>query len=148
LEINEELKIEALESADKFNLKLISINFIKENKQLSLQVVLDKKGGISLNDITDFTQDFNLYLDKETNINVPYQLDCCSPGAEREITLNELPEHINEYMEITYDNKKCEGDFINMSDESIILKYFLKGRPKKVEIPIEKITKIQLKIKI
>ena len=147
MDISENIKNQAKLCAEKFNLQLISICFKTQGKDKILEVILDKKGGISLKDITLFTEEFNLFLDKCDELNFTYQLDCSSPGAERFIVKEELPNHLNDYMEITFNNKKVTGTLRELNENNLILKHFIKGRPKKEDIKLDDIKKIQLKIK-
>lgn len=147
MEISKNLREQAQKSAEKFNLKLVKMSWKTSNGEKTLEVVLSKNGGVSLDDITKFTEDFNLYLDSETEIDFPYQLDCCSQGAEREIDLTELEENINQYMLVTTKLKKVLGTLIEVTNEDITLKYFLKGRPKKETIKKDDINKVELRVK-
>ncbi len=146
MELSNKFKAKGLEIATKYGLILVDIKWIN-GKEKVLNVILDKKGGISLDDITKFTDDFNQFLDEDTELDFPYNLDCSSPGAERFIQLEEIDSYLNEYMEVSYLNKKVTGTLVEINQDDILLKYFLKGRPKKERINKEDIKSIQLKIK-
>lgn len=147
MNLSPQLVEQAKKTAEKQELKFIKIYLDNVDGTKTLHVILDKKGGISLDDITKYTEEFNLYLDSETSLNFPYQLDCSSPGAEKEITDEPIEDYLNEYMEVSYLNKKVVGTLIEANQEDITLKYFIKGRPKKETISKKDITKIELKIK-
>jgi ribosome maturation factor RimP len=113
-----------------------------------LHIEVDKKGGVSLNEIEQFTDLINPEIDAIEGLNFSYSLDCSSPGAERFIEQDELPEHLNEYMEVSLADKKILGTLIEDNPEQITLKSFIKGRPKKDVVLKSDIKKIQLRIKI
>ena len=146
MELSSKFKNKGLEIASKYNLELVDIKLVN-GKEKTLSVILDKKGGISLDDITKFTEDFNEFLDQDDELNFAYNLDCSSPGAERFIELENIDSYLNEYMEIYYLNKKVCGTLIEINQDDVLLKYFLKGQPKKERINKQDIKTIQLKIK-
>lgn len=146
MELSSKFKNKGLEIASKYNLELVDIKLVN-GKEKTLSVILDKKGGISLDDITKFTEDFNEFLDQDDELNFAYNLDCSSPGAERFIKLEDIDSYLNEYMEISYLNKKVCGTLIEINQDDVLLKYFLKGQPKKERINKQDIKTIQLKIK-
>ena len=51
-------------------------------------------------------------------------------------------------MEVTTSKGKFLGTLIDVNDEEIVIKYFIKGRPKKETIKIMDITKAQLRVKL
>lgn len=146
MELSNKFKEKGLEIANKYGLILVDMKMLN-GKEKTLSVILDKKGGISLDDITKFSDDFNQFLDEDQELDFPYNLDCSSPGAERFILLNEIDSYLNEYMEVSYLNKKVTGTLIEINQDDILLKYFLKGQPKKERISKKDIKTIQLKVK-
>lgn len=146
MELSNKFKEKGLEIANKYGLILVDMKMLN-GKEKTLSVILDKKGGISLDDITKFSDDFNQFLDEDQELDFPYNLDCSSPGAERFILLDEIDSYLNEYMEVSYLNKKVTGTLIEINQDDILLKYFLKGQPKKERINKKDIKTIQLKVK-
>lgn len=146
MELSNKFRTKGLEIASKYSLELVDIKLIN-GKEKTLSVILDKKGGISLDDITKFTEDFNEFLDQDDELNFAYNLDCSSPGAERFIQLENIDSYLNEYMEISYLDKKVCGTLVEINQDDVLLKYFLKGQPKKALINKKDIKTIQLKIK-
>ena len=50
-------------------------------------------------------------------------------------------------MEVTTNDKKVLGTLLSYEDGILKMKYFIKGRPKNEEIALDKVSKIQLRIK-
>lgn len=150
MEIDKRLTDKANELAIKHGLKLFSISWTRgEKNKLVLEVILDKLGGIGVDDIALFSQDYSDFLDTLDNLPPSYELDCSSPGAERYIEKNELAEHIDEYCELTLVGRgKLLGYIREVNPPNVTFEHFIKGRRKKEEFNFEQISKIQLRIKI
>lgn len=148
MEILERVNKLATEVASKQNLKVHKVFFASEEEGKVLHIELDKKGGVSLIDIVNFTEIINPLLDEEKELDFEYSLDCSSCGAERFVELEELKDLKDEYMEVTTSKGKFLGTLIDVNDEEIVIKYFIKGRPKKETIKIMDITKAQLRVKL
>jgi ribosome maturation factor RimP len=148
LEKLEKIKSISEECASKLGLTVYQISFEGQGKDKVLNIQLDKKGGVTLKEISDFTELVNPLLDEVEELDGPYTLDCSSPGAERFIKMEELPSHIGEYMELSLNDRKILGFLEEVADESVKIKYFIKGKPKKEEIKKADIMKIQLRIKL
>ena len=137
----------AEEQADKLKLTVYNVYFENSGKEKILHIELDRKDGITLKDVSEFTKLINPELDTLSEIDFSYSLDCSSLGAERFIEPEEINQHINEYMEVSTKDKKVLGTLIENTDYSIIIKSFIKGRPHKDTINKSEITKVQLRIK-
>jgi ribosome maturation factor RimP len=142
------IKQAAEQEASKIGLKVYSVGFEEAEGAKVLHIELDKKGGVTLKEVSDFTDLINPILDQMADLDFPYSLDCSSPGAERFIPLEELSEHLGEYMEISLNDRKALGTLEEIEDDRITLKGFIKGRPKKDVIRKADIRKIQLRIKL
>jgi ribosome maturation factor RimP len=59
-------------------------------KRQLVQVVVDKDGGLTLDDVADATRLVNAALDANDPFNGPYVLEVTSPGVDRPLT---LPRH-------------------------------------------------------
>jgi len=134
--------------AHQFGLEVFKIYFKNEEDGKVLHIELTKKEGVGLQDIVNFTENINPRLDEMSELDFPYSLDCSSPGAEREIEISELDELSGEYMEITCPKGTFTGTLSETTPDTITLKYFLKGRPKKEIISKDQISKAQLKVKL
>lgn len=147
LELIEKIKKMAEEQADKLKLTVYNVYFENSGKEKVLHIEVDKKSGITLKDVSEFTELINPELDTLPEIDFSYSLDCSSLGAERFIKPEEIGRHINEYMEVSTKDRKVLGTFIEDTDDSVIIKSFIKGRPHKDTINKSEITKVQLRIK-
>lgn len=145
LKLVEEILIPYLESND---FKLYEVSFVKEAGNYILRVLVNKKGGINVDELAEINNYLSDELDK---IEVPYDeymLEVSSPGAEMELrTIEEVAEHVGEYIHINTGDKVYEGSFISFNDNIVVVRVNLKGRFKNFEVPYESIKKIRLAVK-
>ena len=87
--------------ADELGFFLWDVRFEKEGATWYLRVLIDKDGGITMDDCEAFTRPFNKILDDEDPISQSYVFECGSPGLGRELT---RPEHF----------EVCIGDEIRL----------------------------------
>lgn len=146
---------QTLPICEKYGLRLYEVNFKKQKSGDVLEVIIDKKEGVSIDDCTAVSQDLNQLLDELDPIPSSYTLEVSSAGCERDIRNEaELQEALNEYIHIkTYEKiaslnaKEVEGDLIEVKDNTIVLKVMVKTRTMLVEIEKEKIAKMRYAIK-
>jgi len=82
--IPEELRSYIKEEAEKENYKLVDIT-VKGGKVVHIEVILDKEGGITLDECGDFNKDILSWIEKKALFSGGYTLDVCSPGLDREL---------------------------------------------------------------
>ena len=87
--------------ADQLGLFLWDVRFEKEGATWYLRVLIDKDGGVTMDDCEAFTRPFNKILDDEDPISQSYVFECGSPGLGRELN---RPEHF----------EVCLGDEIRL----------------------------------
>lgn len=80
--------------ARQLGLTLWDVRFVKEGADWFLRVVIDKDGGVGIDDCVDMTHLLSPALDKADPISQSYCLEVTSPGIERELT---RPEHFEAY---------------------------------------------------
>ena len=68
---------------------LWDVTYGKEGGEMLLTVIVDKKGGISLKDITAVSDAINPIIDEADPISVPYSLMVESAGLERTLRTDE-----------------------------------------------------------
>ena len=145
LKLVEEILIPYLNSNE---FKLYEVSFVKEAGNHILRVLVNKKGGINVDELAMINNYLSDELDK---IEVPYDeymLEVSSPGAEMELrTVEEVAEHVGEYIHINTGDKVFEGSFISFDDNIVVIRVNLKGRFKNFEVPYETIKKIRLAVK-
>lgn len=71
--------------ADELGLFLWDVRFEKEGATWYLRVLIDKDGGVTMDDCEAFTRPFNDILDREDPISQSYIFECGSPGLGREL---------------------------------------------------------------
>ncbi len=76
--------------AESLGLKLWDVRFVKEGASWYLRIIIDKEGGVDLNDCEAMSRAIDEPLDEHDPIGQSYFLEVWSPGIERELT---RPEH-------------------------------------------------------
>ena len=76
--------------AERLGLSLWDVRFVKEGATWYLRYIIDKDGGVDINDCVALTRALNPLLDAADPIEQSYCLEVQSPGVERELT---RPEH-------------------------------------------------------
>ena len=72
--------------AKELGLILWDVQFVKEGAEWYLRVLIDKEGGVSIDDCVDLSHALDPVLDKEDPISQEYLLEVSSPGFERKLT--------------------------------------------------------------
>lgn len=75
----------AVPVAEKLELTLWNIEFVKEGSTYYLRFFIDKEGGISIDDCEAFSRAVDPELDRADPIEQSYCLEVSSPGIEREL---------------------------------------------------------------
>ncbi len=81
--------------ADQLGLTLWDVRFVKEGATWYLRYLIDKDGGVSIDDCVALSRLINPVLDEADPIAQSYCLEVMSPGVERELT---RPEHFEAYL--------------------------------------------------
>src|SRR5580698_7392143 len=63
--------------------ELVDLEYLREGPQWILRVYLDKQGGVTLEDCSEFSRALGPALDVDEVINTAYALEVSSPGLER-----------------------------------------------------------------
>ena len=82
--------------AEELGLTLWDVRFVKEGAQWYLRYVIDKEGGVDINDCAALSRRISPILDEKDPIPQSYCLEVMSPGIERELI---RPEHFEAYLE-------------------------------------------------
>ncbi|MCR5485684.1 MAG: ribosome maturation factor RimP [Clostridiales bacterium] len=75
----------ALPIAESLGLKIWDISFLKEGSSWYLRIIIDKDGGVNINDCENFSRMIDGPLDEADPIEQSYCLEVSSPGLEREL---------------------------------------------------------------
>lgn len=74
---------------ESLGLKLWDVRFVKEGADSILRIIIDKDGGVCIDDCVAVNDILDAPLDEWDPISVPYRLQVQSPGVERELTRDE-----------------------------------------------------------
>ena len=80
--------------ASELGISLWDIRFLKEGADWFLRIILDKEGGVGIDDCEAFSRAIDKPLDELDPIEQSYCLEVSSPGLERELT---RPEHFERF---------------------------------------------------
>lgn len=81
--------------AQELGLALWDVQFVKEGADWVLRLIIDKDGGVSIDDCVDMTHAIDPVLDREDPISQEYLLEVSSPGLERKLS---RPEHFEAWL--------------------------------------------------
>jgi len=133
--------------ADKENIEIVDIEYVKENKQKVLRIYIDKENGVNLDDCTKMSNLFGDMLDKKDIIKEEYVLEVSSPGLDRilkkEKDFNRFKGYkIKVTTAVAINNQKhFNGQLVTVSDNKIVINDLTKGI---VEIEISNIIRAKL----
>lgn len=128
--------------------KLYEVSFVKEAGMNILRVLVNKSGGINIDELAEINNFLSDELDK---VEIPYDeymLEVSSPGAEMELrNREEVLESVGKYIHINTGDKVYEGTLVSFENDIVVIRVNLKGRFKNFEINYEAIKKIRLAVK-
>ncbi len=131
------------------NLKLYSIEMVREYGYNILRVAVDKDGGIDVDSLALVNEYLSLKIDGLDNDLDEYLLEVCSPGAEKELrNEKEILDAIGSYVHVKTKDMVYEGNLIAFTNNTIELKINVKGRMQKVDVDYSDVKKIRLAVKI
>ena len=144
-ELLNELKDDITELLKDSSLSLYNVEFNEENGVDTLTVTVDKtQGYIDIDEIEDATNKVNEYLDKTDPIDSEYSLVVTSRGIEKELTIDELPNYINEYLFIRTPEQELYGTLLSIEGAIATIK---NPKNKKVKINLNDIEFVRIAIK-
>ena len=127
---NIEEKVENLlkQKIEDLGYELYDVLYLKEGKDYTLRIVIDKKTGISLDDCEKVNNEINDILDEADYIKDSYYLEVSSPGIERVLRKDwQLKKYIGEVVKISLFKKDENGfkEYIgtlkDINDEALII---------------------------
>ena len=121
-----------------------------------LSILVDKPGGISVDDTTELTEIISPLLDTIQPDPFPdqYMLEVSSPGLERPLKTKEsLEKAVGSYINVSLYKaidkvKVFQGDLVSFDGDQLIIDYLDKTRKKTVSIPYQTVAKARLAVKI
>ena len=121
-----------------------------------LSILVDKEGGITVEDTSDLTDIISPLLDTITPDPFPdqYMLEVSSPGLERPLkTVESLKAAVGSYVNVSLYKaidkvKVFQGDLLAFDGETLTIDYLDKTRHKTVDIPYQTVAKARLAVKL
>ncbi|MDR1781669.1 MAG: ribosome maturation factor RimP [Bacilli bacterium] len=136
----EKIKESILPIINEYNLELYDVEYVKEHNENILRIFIDKKGGISLDDIVEVTPLISDLMDEIDIIKNEYLLEISSPGAEKVFkNRTHFEDNINEFVYVKFINplkgmNDVEGYLLDVNDEGITIQYLVKAVKKQISI--------------
>ena len=66
--------------------ELVEVRLLRSGRQITLQVFIDKDGGVDIDDCAAVSRQISVWLDVENPIQGAYRLEVSSPGLDRPLT--------------------------------------------------------------
>lgn len=133
---------------DENGYELVDVEYVKEGGNRYLRIIVDKPGGIDIEDCSKISEFMSAKLDEKDPIPDAYFLEVTSPGAERPLKKaedyrNAVGKHV---FITTYEpvsgSKEFEGLLASYTDEEIIVTIGKKNHT----IPVAKIASARLAV--
>jgi len=109
-------------------MELVDIEYRRESKGWILRLILDKEGGVTLDNCTRVSQEVGRNLDVEDFIQTPYTLEVSSPGLTRPLkTEKDFMKYCNRLIKVkTVDpvenRRQFKGELLGVSQGQIEIK--------------------------
>ena len=130
-------------------LSLYDVSYQKEGGNLILQVLLDKKDGITIEDLEGANKLISDMLDKYDSDMPLYYLEVSSPGAEKELrNYEEIKENVGKYIYLETNLVKYYGTLEEVNEDNLVIRVNFKGLFKNVNISLADLNFIRLAVKV
>lgn len=136
------------------NCELYDLEWDTAIRPAVLRIAVEKLDGPTDLDVCAACSDLiSQVLDEKDFSESEYMLEVCSPGAEKELkTLEQRLRSAGEHVFLQLKNPQdgvdsVTGDVESVSPEAITIKYFIKGRPKKITVAMDNIKLLRLAVK-
>ena len=112
---------------DEKGYETVDVEYVKEAGQFYLRVVVDKEGGISLNECEEVSRELSPKLDENDFIKENYYLEVSSPGIDRALKRDkEFVKYKGRDVEIKLYKaidgvKQFEGELVGLDEEKNIV---------------------------
>ena len=112
---------------DEKGYETVDVEYVKEAGQFYLRVVVDKEGGISLNECEEVSRELSPKLDENDFIEENYYLEVSSPGIDRALKrVKEFVKYKGRDVEIKLYKaidgvKQFEGELVGLDEENNIV---------------------------
>ncbi len=130
--------------------ELVDVEYVKEGPFMYLRIYLDKEGGITIDDCSVISKEFNRQIDEIDFIDDQYYLEVSSPGIDRAFKKDlDYIKNINNEVEIKLyspvnGTKLLKGILLEKNEENIIVEL----NNERVAIELKNISKINKAVEL
>lgn len=148
-DIKQKILTLAKQVADELGIEVFDIELLGKGKLL-LRVIIDKEGGVTLDDCESFSRSIGTVLDVENPFHSAYTLEISSPGLDRPLkSLRDFEKNIGKLVRIITGEKIQNQNFfigriIGINND--LIKILVNKR--QIDIPFDKISKARLEIEL
>ena len=148
-QIEERIREIANQAAEENGLELVQAIVAGSGKKLTLQIFIDKPGGVTHTDCSAVSREIEAIIDAEDFIPATYLLEVSSPGLERELySLKDFEKFVGNLAKvktsITIDGQKnFRGRISSIETDEIVFEDKTKGM---VRFPFSAVAKANLEI--
>lgn len=139
----------AKQVADELGIEVFDIELLGKGKVL-LRVMIDKEGGVTLDDCESFSKSLGAVLDVENPFHSAYTLEVSSPGLDRPLkSLQDFEKNNGKLARIiTVEKIQNQNFFIGriIGINNDLIKILVNKR--QIDIPFDKISKARLEIEL
>ena len=137
--------------ASELGVSLWDIRFLKEGADWFLRIILDKEGGVGIDDCEAFSRAIDKPLDELDPIEDAYTLDISSLGAEKPLAVDKLPLYVGQYVSLhlshPYKGENIlEGTLMEVTADTVTLKVKEKAKRALIHFPYADVDKARLAI--
>jgi len=124
---------------------LVQLTYRREGGRMVLRLLVDKEGGITLDECSSLNEEIGRILDEENLINERYILEVSSPGLDRPLkTKRDFERVMGQRIRVhTYEpvgeTRDHKGEVDSVDEENVTVSG--------IKIPLAKISKARLEIK-
>ncbi len=113
--------------AEEQGVELLDVKYVQEDKRWFLRLIIDKRGGINIDDCEALSRDVDPLIDEQINIQQAYYLEVQSPGIDRPLsTQKDFLRYRDTEVELSFYKKrdglkKISGVLIDHNEEQLTL---------------------------
>ncbi len=130
--------------------ELVDVEYVKEGPFMYLRIYLDKEDGITIDDCSVISKEFNRQIDEINFIDNQYYLEVSSPGIDRAFKKDsDYVKNINNEVEIKLyspvnGTKLLKGILLEKNEDNIIVEF----NNERVAIELKNISKINKAVEL